>query len=215
MKDSKEYSKKIKALYRSLKRGADKSTKVEYDDPVESLVYATLSENITDTQAQSAFKRLKDYFVDWNDLRVAMVDEITEVLGPDVTATRNVATVLINSLRAIFEKYNVLSLQALRKLGKRQAKQVLEKLNSTTPFVVDYCMLTSLQGHAIPLTPKMIEYLKTNELVSNEADYAQIEGFLARQISTKNAHEFYFLLRHGSESTRSRKTEKSKSKKKK
>ncbi len=88
----------------------------------------------------------------------------------------------------------MLSLQSLRKLGKRPAKQVLEKLNGATPFVVDYCMLTSMQGHAIPLTPKMIEYLKTSQLIHAEAGYEEIEGFLARQISIKNAYEFYSLL---------------------
>jgi hypothetical protein len=108
----------------------------------------------------------------------------------------------------------MLSLQAIRKLGKRPAKQVLEKLNSATPFIVDYCMLTSLKGHAIPLTPKMIEFLKTNGLAHTEAAYEEIEGFLARQIPSKKAYEFYLALRHESESPRT-KTRKTKSAKKK
>ena len=72
----------------------------------------------------------------------------------------------------------MLSLQALRKLGKRPAKMLLEKLSGITPFVVDYCMLTAMQGHAIPLTPKMIEYLKTSQFINAEAGYEEIEGFL-------------------------------------
>jgi hypothetical protein len=60
-------------------------------------------------------------------------------------------------------------------------------------------MLTSLQGHAIPLTKKMIEYLKTNKMVHPEADEQDIEGFLARQVSAENAYEFYVLLRRESE----------------
>ena len=39
-------------------------------------------------------------------------------------------------------------------------------------------MLTSMQGHAIPLTPKMIEYLKTSQFINAEAAYEEIEGFL-------------------------------------
>jgi hypothetical protein len=61
-------------------------------------------------------------------------------------------------------------------------------------------MLSALQGHAIPLTPKMIEYLKTSQLINVEAGYEEIEGFLARLISIKNAYGFYSLLRHESES---------------
>ena len=63
-------------------------------------------------------------------------------------------------------------------------------------------MLTSLQGHAIPLTGKMVKYLRSNELVHAEADEQQIEGFLTKQISAKNGCEFYSLLRRESDSPR-------------
>jgi len=215
MKDSSQYSKKVQKLYRSLKRKPAKQVKVDYDEPVDALVYAVVSETIPEPQAQDAIRKLKDYFVDFNDLRVATVDEIAEVLGKELTNARNIATALVTTLRAAFEKYNMLSLQALKKLGKRPAKQVLEKLAGATPFVVDYIMLTALQGHAIPLNSAMIDYLKTNEFVHAEAGYEEIEGFLTRQLPAKNAYEFYSLLRRQSESPKSQKTPKGKSKKKK
>jgi endonuclease III len=210
MKDSKEYSKKVQKLYRAIKGKTAKAALVEVEEPVDALVYAVVSENITDAQAQAAINRLKNYFVDWNDLRVGSIDEIVEVLGPDITPARNIATTMVNILKSVFEKYNMLSLQSLQKLGKRPAKQVLEKLNGATPFIVDYCMLTSLQGHAIPLTPKTIEYLKAGGLAHAEATYEEIEGFLARQIPMKNAYEFYSALRHESESPKKQKTRKKK-----
>lgn len=214
MKESREYSKKVQKLYRTLRRQPARHTGVEFDEPVDALVYAVVSENMTEAQTQSAIRKLKDYFIDWNDLRVAAVDEIAEVLGQEPAAARNTATALVNSLRAVFEKYNMLSLQALKKLGKRPAKQVLEKLKGATPFVVDYCMLTALQGHAIPLTPKMIEYLKTSGLAHAEASYEEIEGFLARQIPMKSAYGFYSLLRRESESPKAQKAQKTKPAKK-
>lgn len=200
MKDSKEYSKKIQKLYRSLKQKPGRHAPVEFDEPVDALVFAIVSENLTESQTQAAMKKLKDYFVDWNDLRVATVEEIAEVLGQDIPPARNIAATLVGALNAVFEKHNMLSLQSLHKLGKRPAKILLEKLNGATPFVVDYCMLTSMQGHAIPLTPKMIEYLKTGQLIHADATYEEVEGFLCRLISIKNAYEFYSLLRHESES---------------
>ncbi|MGA2173086.1 MAG: hypothetical protein ABSG82_08800 [Sedimentisphaerales bacterium] len=214
MKNCREYSKKIQKLYRTLKRPSARRADTEFDEPVDALVHAAVGENVTESQAQAIIKKLKDYFVDWNDLRVATVDEIVDVMGKDIPAAHSIATTLVNLLMAVFVKYNMLSLQAIRKLGKRPAKQVLEKLNSATPFVVDYCMLTSLKGHAIPLTPKMIEFLKTNGLAHTEATYEEIEGFLARQIPSKKAHEFYLALRHESESPRTQ-TRKTKSTKKK
>jgi endonuclease III len=211
MKDSKEYSKKIQKLYRSLKQKPGKHAPVEYEEPVDALVFAIVSENITESQAHAAIKKFKDYFVDWNDLRVANVEEIIEVLGSDIVPARSIAATLVSVLNAVFDKHNMLGLQSLRKLGKRPAKILIEKLSGITPFVVDYCMLTSMQGHAIPLTPKMVEFLKADQFIHTEATYEDIEGFLCRLISIKNACEFYSLLRHECESPK-KQTKKTKKK---
>jgi len=208
MKNSKEYSKKVHELYRSLKRKYPKVQRAIYNEPVEALVYAIISENMSETAAQSAIKRFGDYFVSLNDLRVSRTEEVIEVLGADTPVTRDIASTLTRVLRAVFERYNTVSLEALRKISKRPARQTLEKMDGTSYFAVNYCMLTSLQGHAIPLTKKMIEYLRSDQLVHPDADEQQIEGFLARQISAKNAYEFYALLRRQSESRKSKKKRK-------
>ncbi len=199
MKDSKEYSKKVHKLHRSLKRKYPKVQRVVYERIVDALVYAIISAELSEAATQSAIKRLTDYFADWNDLRISRAEEIVEVLGADTSIARDIASALTAALRSVFNKYNMVSLQALCKMSKRPARAVLEKMDGTNRFVVDYCMLTSLEGHAIPLTKKMIEYLKNNELVHPDADEQEIEGFLARQISAENAYEFYSLLRCESE----------------
>ena len=200
MKNSREYARKVQKLYGALKRQYPKVETVTYDEPVEAVVYAILSEKMTEAAARSASKRFAGYFVDLNDLRVARPEEVIEVLGGDTPAARDVAAALARVLLAVFDQYNAVSLQALKKTGKRPAKQVLEKLDGISHFAVNYCMLTSLQGHAIPLTQRMVEYLRSNELVGPQADEQEIEGFLTRQISAKDAYEFYALLRAESES---------------
>lgn len=200
MKDSREYSKKVQKLYNSLKRTNPKVHKPQYDDPVDALVYAIISAEMSESAAQSVIKRFTDYFVNWNDLRVSRTEEIIEVLGTDTAVTRNTALALNAALKAVFDKYDMVSLNALRKMNKRPAVGVLEKIGGTNRFVVDYCMLTALQSHAIPLTKKMIEYLKAEQLVHPDAEHQEIEGFLARLISAEDAYEFYALLRRESES---------------
>jgi hypothetical protein len=154
-------------------------------------------------------KKLADYFVDLNDLRVSRTEEIVEMLGADTSVTRTIASTITTVLRAVFNEYHKVSLEVLKKTGKRPARQILEKLEGTSRFVVDYCMLTSLQGHAVPLTKGMIEYLKSKELVYPDADGQQIGGFLAKQISANKGYEFYALLRRESEARRSKKKKKS------
>ena len=200
MKNSREYARKLQKLYGALRRQYPKVESVTYDEPVEAAVYAILSVKMTEAASLSASKRFADYFVDLNDLRVARPEEVIEVLGADTLVARDIAATLAKVLFAIFDQYNAVSLEALKKIGKRPARQVLEKLDGISHFVVNYCMLTSLQGHAIPLTQKMVEYLRTNKLVDPQANEQEIEGFLTRQISAKDAYEFYALLRAESES---------------
>lgn len=202
MKDSREYSQKLRKLYRSLKSKYAKPEPVGYDEPLEALVYGIISEKMTEAAAQSALRRFADYFIDMNDLRVSRVEEIVELLGGDPAVAKDIAQTITRSLRAVFDKYNTVSLKTLKKMGKKPARQALDKIDGVTPFASDYCTLTSLQGHVIPLSSRMSEYLKKNELVHREADDEQIKGFLARQISANSAHEFYALLRYESESSR-------------
>ena len=208
MKNSREYSQKVHKLYRSLKRKYPKAKKIIYDEPVESLIYAIISEKMSETAAQSAIKRFTGYFVDWNDLRVSRPEEIVEILGADTSVTRDIALALTGALGAVFDRYNTVSLKVLKKIGKRPARQTLEKMNGLSRFVVSYCMLTSLHGHAIPLTKKMIDYLRSKQLIHPDSDEQQIEGFLARQISAENASEFYALLRRQSEARKTKKSKK-------
>jgi endonuclease III len=214
MKDSKEYSKKVQKLYRQLKRAVERPDMPTYEDPLDALVYAVISETKSEADAETVIRKFSDYFVDWNDLRVALPEEILETMASHTEADRELAANLGKVLQAVFHKYNTLSLMNLQKLGKRPAKQVLEKLDATTPYIVDYIMLTSLGGHSIPLTATMIDFLKSEQLVHPESDYAEIEGFLARLIPAKNGYEFYLLLRLHAESQQPKKTRKKSTKRK-
>lgn len=199
MKNSKEYSKKIQNLFRTLKHKRSKVQQVNYEMVTDSVVYSIISEKMSEKAAETAIKKFSNFFVDLNDLRVSRVEEIVELLGENTPVAREVASRMIRVLQAIFNDYHKVCLETLKKLGKRPARQVLEKIDGSTSFIVDYCMLTSLRGHAIPLTENMITYLKANDLVDSDADEQQISGFLAKQISAKNGYEFYALLRRESE----------------
>ncbi len=202
MKNSEYYGRKIHKLHRSLKRKYAKVEKPEYEDPTDAMVYAMISEHVREKSAQARLKRIHDYFVDWNDLRVSREQEIVEILNEDLTEAKRTSWSIVRALGSAFKANNTVHLVHLRKMGKRQAKETLEKLDEVSHFVVNYCMLTSLDAHAIPLTASMIEYLRQKELVNPESDERDIEGFLTRQISTRNAYEFYQLLRNESESRR-------------
>ena len=170
MKNSKDYSKKIQKLYRSLSRKYPKVQKVSHEKVIDAIIYAVISAEMSERMTDSVIKKLAGYFVDLNDLRVSRSEEIVEVLGKDNNVTMNIASTITMILNGIFNEYHKVSLEALKKIGKRPAKQALEKIDGTSRFVVDYCLLTALGGHAIPLTDKMVKYLKTSEFVNPDAD---------------------------------------------
>ncbi|MFC1604505.1 hypothetical protein ACFL5F_05700, partial [Planctomycetota bacterium] len=210
MKNSKDYSKKIQKLYRSLSRKYPKVHKISHEKVIDAIIHAIISVEMSEKTTDSIIRKLTAYFVDWNDLRVSRAEEIVEVLGKDTPATMDIALTITRIFNGIFNEYHKISLESLKKIGKRPAKQALEKIDGISRFVVEYCLLTSLGGHAIPLTDKMIKYLRNNELVNPAADDQQIGGFLAKQISAKNGYEFYALLRHESESAKPKKKIKAK-----
>ena len=88
MKDSKKYAGKIGKLYRAMKKehGAVKS--VDYDDPIDAVVFATLCEHMPLPSARTALRKIKRHFVDLNDLRVSRPEELVEVLASLVPARR-------------------------------------------------------------------------------------------------------------------------------
>lgn len=199
MKDSKDYSPKVTKLFKSLKRQGGSADMPTYADPIEAVVEALMSECMTQPAAVRTAKRMKTHFVDLNDLRVSRKEEILDVFGDHSPEAEHSAAAITQVLNALFEKQNKVTLEALRHEGKRQAKKELEEIAGITPFAVSYCFLTALDGHAIPLTPPMLGYLRNNDLVHPDADDHEIAGFLERQVAAADAYTFYTLLRDEAE----------------
>lgn len=215
MKNSKEHAQRLQRLYRELKRAHPEVEKTSYEDPVEALIRGIISERMNESAAQRAVREINKAFVDLNDLRVSRVEEIAEALGRNATGCRETALALTSALRGIFDEHHRISLQTLKKLGKKPARQDLEKIEGISRFAVNYCLLTALDVHAIPLTEAMVNYLKTNGIIEGNADPEELDGFLTRCVAAKDAYEFYALLRRESEGPKVYKKTKSQVKKEK
>ena len=150
MKNSKDYSPKIESLFKTLSTSADPVVPPTYSDPVDAIVYAFISAFTTETNAVKIHRRVRDHFVDMNDLRVSRPEEILEVFGDTSDAAAASAQALTATLNAIFEKYDKVSLQPLGGEGKRQARKELDELAGITHFAAAYTFLTALGGQCHP-----------------------------------------------------------------
>jgi endonuclease III len=199
MRSSSQYIQKLKKLFSILKKGDEKPKKSVYQNAVESIVFAVLSENSNESTARAALKKIQSHFVDFNDLRVARIEETVEVISSDIPEAEKCAVRLASILNAIFQKYDCLTLEDLMTAGKKNAKEILEKFNGMTSFVSAYVMLTAMNTHSIPLTEKMVQYLKSYGVIDPQSGSDQTAAFLERQISAVNAYAFYAAVRHDSE----------------
>ncbi|MCD6174870.1 MAG: hypothetical protein J7K65_03770 [Planctomycetes bacterium] len=195
MKNSKKYSPKVTKLFNLLKRKSTKQPMPKYGDPIEAVVYALVSESMPEVAGGRLYRRMMKHFVDFNDLRVSRREEIFDVFKDSSEEFEKSAAAITQTLNAIFEKRNRVSLEGLVQDGKRQAHKELSEMEGITPFAVSYCFLTAMGGHAVPLNAKMLDYLRAGDLVYPSATDIEISGFLERQVGAADAYDFYLFLR--------------------
>ena len=73
------------------------------------------------------------------------------MLGSRYPAIEKRVAMITQSLNSIFEKEHTLSLDRLKTISKRDARQFLRDLPDIHPFVEAYVMLFAFDGHAIPI----------------------------------------------------------------
>ncbi|MBN1765679.1 MAG: hypothetical protein JW860_10510 [Sedimentisphaerales bacterium] len=195
MKNSSEYAVKLKKLCSRLKRDGSASVKMEPVDPLTGIILACLSEVTTENKSRSTLSKLRHEFVDYNELRVARVEEITELLGKSFPQAKDVSRRIVQVLINIFNKCDSLELDFLCDGNKRQAKSFLEGIEDMSSYMLARVMLQSIGAHAFPVNQQMMNMLLKEEVVDPEATVAEVQGFLERQISASQIHKLYPLLR--------------------
>lgn len=195
MKNSREYAAVLGKLLRRVRRELGAPVEPEKTDLITELALACLSQYASENKAQSALTKLRNHFVDFNELRVCRESEVSRILGTTYPKARDTANLLVRSLRAIFDRQDVLNLDVLNTMGKREAKTYLEEFEEIPHYVVARIMLRGLGGHAFPVNEKMLEVLRAEEAVDEKADEADVQGFMERQIAAKDMLKQYVLLR--------------------
>ncbi|MDB5294471.1 MAG: hypothetical protein JWO31_454, partial [Phycisphaerales bacterium] len=99
-------------------------------------------------------------------------------------------------LNAIFEKEHTLSLERLKALPKRDARQFLKELPDVPPFVEAYTMLFGLDGHAVPVDETSLAYLKDHGVVEAASTADEAQRFLEHTVKSEEHYDLYAALRH-------------------
>ncbi|GIW80472.1 MAG: hypothetical protein KatS3mg105_2279 [Gemmatales bacterium] len=143
---------------------------------LEQFIYAICREGATRAQADIAFKKLREQYFDWNEIRVSSTHELEETLA-DLPKANERAYRLIRFLQEVFETTFSFDLESLQKKGLKQAAKHLSRYQAANDYIVAMVVQRALNGHAIPLDAPTIRVLKRLGLI--EADEESVETMRA------------------------------------
>src|SRR5881392_2680039 len=168
MKNATKYADKLRGLLRSLLRD-HKPEPLEKMDPLKALVRAAMLYDMSDAKADEAMRHIEREFVDLNELRVATDLEIQELLGARYPGIERRVAMITQALNNIFEREHTLSLDRLKTISRRDARQFLRELPEIHPFVEAYVMLFAFDGHSVPIDNEMLGFLTEEEVLEEGA----------------------------------------------
>jgi len=194
MKNGTLYAGRLKKFFTKMRQSLPKPEIPEPDDPVRRLAVAILGAGCSDAEAARTLQKLLTIFVDWNDIRVSRAFELGRALDDASPAMQKRCHQLITALNSVYRLENKSSLDRLKNLGRREARQFLEKLPGMDEHAVAAVFLWSLGGHAIPVSDPVLQTLRDHDLVDPTADRSEIQAFLERNIAAHDAKEFVLLI---------------------
>jgi len=158
-------------------------------DPMLHLfVYSFLLWDASTGQARAALKRIRETFVDYNELRIAFADEIAAAFGERYPRGYERALRLRSSLHDIFRREHSLSLQSLSELSKREARTYLDSIDGTPAYVSARVLSLGLGGHAIPVDQRIADLLAAEAVLGDDVtDADSAASWLERQIRAGEA----------------------------
>jgi endonuclease-3 len=196
------FTDKVRRLDRArvaLKRRYGEAVRTPVTHPVEHAVRAILSEEATSDEVDRALDRLRQYFVDMNDLRVSRPREIREVLGPNFPRGGHKARVIPRLLDQVFKQHNSMVWDFLEALGKVQTRAYFEKLEEVRPFVAAVLARDCVGAHAFPVDNDVARVLgRLAVLDPATQSETEMQAFLERAVKASRAYEIHWLVkRHG------------------
>ncbi|MEC9372937.1 MAG: hypothetical protein VYC34_03800 [Planctomycetota bacterium] len=163
-------------------------------DPVEQLIFSLLVWECSTAKAELAWKRVQSAVVDHNELRVALPQEVREMLGERYPRVDDRIKLIRTVLHSIYLREHAVSLDHLKGAPKRDARKYLDSLEGIPPFVASRVMLLSLGGHAAPLDQQLLDLLIAEEIFEAGTDLEKAAGILDRYVKASEGQDVYLLL---------------------
>lgn len=204
MKNAGKHADELKSLTKRLVKEYKPDDR-QPQEPLKALVRAAMSFDVSDSRASEAMRAIETEFVDLNELRVATDLEIQELLGVKYPEIEKRVAMITQSLNNIFEREHTLSLDRLKTISKRDARQFLRELPDIHPFVEAYVMLYGFDGHSFPVDDEILEFLGDQEILEEGTNLEDAQKFVEHHLKAEECHDLFVSLRAGGVNGKKRK----------
>ena len=194
MKNATKHAETLRSLFKGLLKEG-KPQPMNKIDPLKALVRGAMMFDVSDNRADEAMKLVEREFVNLNELRVATDLEIQELLGTRYPAIEKRVEMITGCLNRIFEKEHTLSLDRLKTISKRDARQFLRDLPDMHPFVEAYVMLVGFEAPAVPVDDEIVNYLREEGVLEEKATLDEAQRFLEHNLKAEECYEFFCCVR--------------------
>lgn len=175
-------------------RAAHKNPEVPAGDATLQLILAVLSANAPLPAAERGLDKLLKAFVDTNELRLSLVDEMQEALGPNYPQGRERLTRLAEALADVFAREHQMDMASLKGKGKREQREYLDTLRGLTRPMAAQVFALAFEGHCVPVDERTLAALKEAGALEANCDLEHAENIVTRCVKAGEAVEAFLAL---------------------
>lgn len=175
-------------------RAAHKVKEAPAGDSGLQLILAALTANTSIETAERGLDKLLKGFVDTNELRMSLVDEMQEALGVNYPQGRERLTRLTESLNDMFAREHQMDMVSLKGKGKREQREYLDTLRGITRPVAAQVFAIAFEGHCVPVDERTLAALKEAGALEANCDLEHAENIVTRCVKAGEAVEAFLAL---------------------
>ena len=193
MRGATQCARRVKQGLQSLRQKLGKVSRPHATDPITQVVLGVLSRNVPETKARHALDVLRGHVVDFNELRVIPIIELSELLH-DYPDGRTKCEDINRALNGIFALEHDVTLEHLRTAPQREVLSYLAGIDGLEPYTRARIRLLGLGQHAVPLDEAMWAYARRQRMVDAHCSLDEAQSFLERQLDAEQGLEFVALV---------------------
>lgn len=161
---------------------------------VDTLVYSLLLWESTNTNARSAWKKLHDYFIDYNDLRAALPEEIAAAFGEKYPRCEERALRLRAILNDLYGRFHSVTGASFNSLAKRELKTLFESIEGLCEFAADRTLALCFDVHAVPVDDRLRDLFVSEGCIPSDTETSAIARMLERTVESGELKHFCAVL---------------------